>query len=113
MSKKNKKSSSQNNQQRQHSQVETPYIVDIDALAYASDDDLRERQSYLLSTKDVAIRSGVDPYPWEVELAYTQREFGIRESRRLAHERYFKLNPDQEYFETYDNNVEFEQADLN
>lgn len=109
MSKKNKKS----NQQQNHSrpQIEAPYVVDMDALAYASDDDLRERFGYLNSTRDQALRMGVDPYLWEVELAYVQRENGIRESRRLAHEKYVRLNPQE--FDTYDNNFDFESAEIN
>ena len=94
MSKKNKKSS-QNHGQGQRFPVDVPYVIDMDALGYSSDDDLRERHGYLSSARDQVLRAGMDAYLWEVELAYLQREFGIRETRRAAHEKYLRLNPDE------------------
>lgn len=99
MSKKNKKSSNQS----QRFPVEVPYVIDMDALGYSSDDDLRERNNYLSSAREQVVRAGMDPYLWEVELAYLQREFGIRDTRRAAHEKYLRLNPeDGSSHESYD-----------
>jgi len=101
MSKKNKKSVGQGQSQRYP--VEAPYVVDMEVLAYSSDDELRERNNYLNSTKEQVVRAGLDPYLWEVELAYVHREMGIRDTRHAAHERYLRSNPDNVQFESYDN----------
>ena len=104
MSKKNKKSVGQVQSQRYP--VEVPYVVDMETLAYASDEELRERSNYLNSTKDQVIRSNMDPRLWEIELAYVYREVGIREARRVAHDRYLRSNPDNAQFESYDNDAD-------
>ena len=100
MSKKIKKSVGQS---QRHS-VDMPNVVDMDILAYSSDDELRERYGYLNSMRESVVRSGYDAQPWEVELAYIQREVGIRESRRFAHDRYIRSNPDNTQFDAYDVN---------
>lgn len=106
MSKKNKKSSQQNHNQGQRYAVDAPYVIDMDTLGYSSDDDLRERHNYLSSSRDQVVRAGMDPYLWEVELAYLQREFGVRETRRVAHEKYMRMHPDDSIHESYDGDVE-------
>lgn len=108
MSKKNKKQS--NNSQHSDSNVLEPYIVDMDVLSYSSDDELRERNRYLSEEKDQAYKVGYDTYLWEVELAYVQREMGIRATRRMMHEKYMRSNPDAAYYaDTFEEDVEVEQ----
>jgi len=110
--KKNKKQNNQQSISRPH--IDMPYVVDMDSLAYASDDDLWERYGYLNLTRDQAIKAGMDPYPWEIELAYIQRENGIRDSRKLAHEKYIKLNP-EDFIDSYDQGtgIDHIQAGIN
>lgn len=74
--------------------VELPYVVDMDTLSYASDDELKERNYYLNDSRDRVIRSNLDSTPWDVELAYVQREMSIRDARRAAHDKYVRSNPD-------------------
>ena len=78
----------------QHS-VELPVIVTIDVLAGASDSELRSRNNDLENEKDSMLRDGYDPRPWEVELAYVQREIDIRRNRMYMHERYIRNNPEE------------------
>lgn len=67
-----------------------PDIWSRDRLAEASDDDLSDRFEALQDDKGYVERSTPDlsVVPWEVEIAYTQREAGVRVQRRLAHERF-------------------------
>jgi hypothetical protein len=93
MSKKNKRSHHDSNN-FSNCPVDRPLVVDMDTLAYATDEELREREKMLSYDKDVVIRSGFDPYHWEVELAYVLREQNVREVRRIFHEKYVRNNPD-------------------
>lgn len=97
MKKVNKKVSSRN----YRSYVEMPDIVSIDVLNYAGDDELEYRMSQLTGDRDKALQADMDPRPWEEELAYVQREMRIRVSRRLAHDKYVRSNP--ESHANYDN----------
>lgn len=90
MSKKNKNQ----NRNTPRADIFAPQMVDMDSLAYLSDLELDRRRSYLDEDKMKAIHSGVDPYAWEVELAYLQREFDIRRTRRSMHEQYLRSNPE-------------------
>lgn len=73
---------------------EIPAVINMDILSYASDQEIESRFRSLDSERQKVNNMGYDPYTWEVELAYLQREIGIRESRRIAHENYVKNNPD-------------------
>ena len=95
MSKKNK----HNNNNFDNAQQQFPTVVTIDVLANASDSDLRNRENDLSTGRDRAYKSGMDPYHWEVELCYVQREVEIRQSRAAAHERYLLNNPDTVEFD--------------
>lgn len=75
-------------------EILAPQMVDMDSLAYLSDPDLDRRRTYLDEDRNKAVQSGVDPYAWEVELAYIQREYDIRRTRRSMHEQYLRSNPE-------------------
>lgn len=77
-----------------HTQIEYPEIIDMDVLSYTSDDDLDRRMGYLVTEREQAVRTDVDPRPWEEEICYVQREQRIRNSRRFAHDRYLRSHPD-------------------
>lgn len=83
--KKSKKSQTKNNSYRG---VDVPSVVDMDVLAYTSDDDLERRAAYLHAERDRASRFEYDLLPWETEICYVQRELKIRHDRRVAHEKY-------------------------
>ena len=86
--KKTKKAQMNNNSN--YRGIDLPNVVDMDTLAYASDDDLDRHASYLHNERDRASRFEYDVRPWEVEIAYIQRELKIRHDRRLAHEKYMQ-----------------------
>lgn len=102
MSKKNNKNQNQN---RNFPRVEilAPQMIDMDSLAYFSDQDLDRRRSNLDDDRMKAVYSGVDSYAWEVELAYLQRENDIRRTRRVMHEQYLRSNPEL-YINDYSDN---------
>lgn len=79
--------------------INLPEVIDSDSIAYASDDDLSRRLDYLYSEKDKAYEANYDLSPWEVEICYVQREFGIRNNRKYLHEKYVK----EHRFEDHDN----------
>lgn len=85
--KKVKKGQMKNNSYRG---VDLPNVVDMDTLAYASDDELERHASYLHAERDRASRFEYDLRPWEVEISYIQREMKIRHDRHLAHERFMQ-----------------------
>ena len=89
-----KKTKKYNNNFDNQRSAELPVIVTIDVLASASDSELRSRNNDLENEKDNMSRDGYDPHPWEVELAYVQREIDIRRNRMYMHERYIRNNPD-------------------
>lgn len=89
-------------------EIDLPEIINMDDIAYASDSDLHRQYDYLNEDKNRAIQWGCDPTPWEVELAYIQREFDVRRTRAAAHERYVRSNPeavDAFAFDSNDNAV--------
>jgi hypothetical protein len=75
--------------------IAVPDVLSRDELAGKSDDELVTRLDSLNSAhsyvKDAeqAGRSPA-PLPWEKEIAYAQRELGLRISRRHAHQRYLE-----------------------
>ena len=107
MSKKNKSNNmkkSNNNRNSSNTnyygrEMELPEMINMDALAYASDDDLERRYGFISSERDKASQHGIDLYPWEVEIAYVQREMKNRHARRLSHERYIRINPDTAFYD--------------
>lgn len=73
---------------------EIPAAISMDILSYASDLEIESRFRSMDIERQRVNNMGYDPYAWEVELAYIQREIGIRESRRIAHENFLKNNPE-------------------
>lgn len=71
-----------------------PSVVDMDTLSYYDDDHLDRYHGHLQSEREKISHSGGDVTAWEVEICYAQREMKIRNSRRIAHERYVRMNPD-------------------
>ena len=90
--KKNMKKSTTRNTYRQH--VDFPEVVDMDTLNYMNDDELGRRLDLMLSEREKAVQSDIDPLPWEQEICYAQREVRIRLARRLAHDKYLRSHPD-------------------
>ena len=79
-----------------------PNVVSVDELAIVSDEALYTRFDTLSRDRDRADRDSYDTLPWEVELAYVQREIQVRKERSRVHERYLETaRPDEEYEYTY------------
>jgi len=87
-----KKNKTMNRSQRY--EMDLPEVVDMDVLSYATDSEIRGRQDHLEQDRTHALHVGQDPTPWEVELAYVQREVDIRRKRSAAHERFVRSNPE-------------------
>lgn len=67
-------------------------VVSSDDLAIYSEEELAARASRLreeMHSRHVAPYSS-DAAPWEVELAYIQREQGIRQQRKVLHRQYLE-----------------------
>lgn len=100
MSKKNNnnniKKSNRNNSY--YESYDLPDVINMDDLSYTNDDDLERRYNLLTSEREKVAQTGGDPTAWEIEIAYVQRESKIRSTRRNAHERYVRSNPDASYY---------------
>ena len=77
-----------------HRAADVPEVIDMDSLSYYDDDGLERRHNQLQSEREKALSGGHEPTPWEIEICYVQREMKIRTSRRAAHEKYLRTNPD-------------------
>lgn len=89
----NKKPSTKNNNIER---IDFPSVVDIDTLSYATDDELLRHAAFLKSERERAVKLDCNVTPWDIEVCYVQRELMIREDRRIAHERYLRLNPEEQ-----------------
>lgn len=74
-----------------------PEVVCSDDLAVMSDEQLVGRATALQVDM---VNSGGDPSPWEIELAYIQREQSIREVRSRRHSEYMKSLPPESQFDS-------------
>lgn len=81
--------------------LELPEIINMDALCFFDDDTLDRIHNSLQSERERASRHTEDLLPWEVEICYVQREMKIRSTRRAAHEKYVRNNPDAAYYEAF------------
>ncbi len=72
--------------------VPLPEMLNIDALATMSDDDLGSALRRLFDDRDKVIKSSerLDTRPWDEELAYIKREQQIRRARHEAHEKWIR-----------------------
>lgn len=77
--------------------VNQPEVYNMDALSYASDDELERLHNHLQDEREKASRVTDSLVSWETEICYVQREIKIRNSRRVAHEKYVRNNPDYYY----------------
>jgi glutamyl-tRNA reductase len=98
MSKKNKRQSGPQNS----CPVNLPEIINMDILSNILDEELRNRERELSQGRDIVSKSGFDPYSWEVELAYVQRERMIRDNWRVNHEKYLRSQPEEYYSDDAD-----------
>lgn len=71
-----------------------PSVVDMDSLSYYDDDHLERYHSHLQAEREKAFHNGGSSQAWEVEICYAQREMKIRNARRIAHEKYVRMNPE-------------------
>lgn len=77
-----------------NNQINAPEVKNMDLLSCANDDELEHLHSHLQEEREKASRFTENLIPWEVEICYTQREMRIRTARKIAHDRYIKMNPD-------------------
>jgi len=89
-----KKNVNVNKYSNKNSQIALPEVKNMDLLSYASDDELERLHTHLQEELEKASRFSDDVTPWEIEICYVQREMRIRSSRKAAHDRYLKSNPD-------------------
>lgn len=69
---------------------EAPEIYNMDDIGYMADEAIHDRTSRLEFERGKLISMNKDPHLWEVELAYLQREQGLRQTRAAAHADFLK-----------------------
>lgn len=74
--------------------ISTPTTVSIEELADYEDEEVEKRITQLINERDRAVSNGIDSRPWEEEICYAQRELRTRRSRRFAHDKYVRNNPE-------------------
>lgn len=89
--------------------LDLPEVINMDNLCFFDDDSLERLHGNLQTERERAARHTEDLTPWEVEICYVQREMRIRNSRRIAHEKYVRNNPDAAYY--YDNSSQQDEYD--
>jgi hypothetical protein len=72
---------------------DVPEVINMDELALFTDEDLAKRANVLEVERQ---KVGAEAVPWEVELAYIQREQGIREFGGQLHADYLRKVPADE-----------------
>jgi len=88
------KSNSKSNKSKSvDSQIPFPHKHTFDELAVVDDSVLSELSKSLTDSVSRAHSHGLNPYSWEVELCYVQRELQIRSVRREAHSAYLARVP--------------------
>lgn len=78
-----------------------PHPINMDEIAVMADDQLYSLQQQFENERQKILDARLDPYFWEIELAYLRRELHIRRLRRDAHEVYLQKNAsllEEEYF---------------
>lgn len=95
-----KKSVTGNKSNYHRGAYDAPDVIDMDTLSYFDDESLDRQHGRLQSERERVLSDGQDALPWEVEICYVQRELKLRSSRRAAHEKYIRSNPDL-YQENY------------
>lgn len=78
------------------SPVPFPEKLENDFLAKLDDDDLHNLGRSLNDSIGHVGRYGLNPYLWEVEMCYVQREMHMRSLRRAAHAGWLAGNPSPE-----------------
>lgn len=89
-----KKNVNTNKTYTRNNQINAPEVRNMDVLSYASDDELERLHAHLQEEREKISRFSDDVTLWEIEICYVQREMRIRSTRKAAHERYLKTNPD-------------------
>lgn len=93
--------------------VNVPVPVHMDTMARYLDDELYSWITQYENERIKVLDAKMDPFPWEIEIAYLRREAGIRKIRRELHENFLRENSqlvldDVNFEEDFD--VEFEAA---
>lgn len=69
---------------------EAPEIYSMDDIGYMADEAIHDRSSRLEFERNKLVSMNKDPYLWEVELAYLQREQIMRQTRAEKHAEYVR-----------------------
>lgn len=78
------------NKSHKNINVESPEVYNMDDIGYMMDEALYDRVGRLDSERAKLVANGYDARLWEVEIAYVQREQGIRRSRSELHADYLR-----------------------
>ena len=73
-----------------------PVIVTSDELGVMPDDDVMNRLMTLEDERMKVLENRIDPYLWEVEIAYARREWMMRRQRHALHENYLQLQEQEQ-----------------
>lgn len=69
---------------------DAPEMYNMDDIGYMADEAIHDRVNRLEFERNKLVSMSKDPYLWEVELAYLQREKNLRQTRAEAHLEYIK-----------------------
>jgi len=69
---------------------DAPEIYNMDDIGYMVDEAIHDRATRLEHEKSRLVAMNRDPYLWEVELAYLQREQDLRQTRAALHAEFVK-----------------------
>lgn len=89
--KQDKRSNVNHNDRRQVRMQPLPPIINVDVIALFSDDEL-STHTHGLHAQRSQLDPNQDPKPWDVEIAYAQRELNLRQIGREMHEKYYMDN---------------------
>jgi hypothetical protein len=78
------------------SPVPYPQRIENEFIVMMDDDELHNLGRSLFDSISRVSRMNLNPYPWEVELCYVQREMNLRSTRRAAHAEWLSKNPPEE-----------------
>ena len=90
MSKKNKNVEKESFHQKRNSNIELPDVLNMDDIGYASDEAIIDRVRCLEVERNRVLDMRYDAQPWEVELAYLEREVQLRKTRSQKHDEFLR-----------------------
>jgi hypothetical protein len=118
MSKKNKNVEKESFHQKRNINIEMPEVLNMDDIGYASDEAIIDRVRHLEVERNRVLDMRYDAQPWEVELAYLEREVQLRKTRSQKHDEFLRAfgytaTGEQDDDSSFDDNLQSSSTVLN